>query len=244
MLAIQVVGDVQAIASAAAESAVKNLKGAIATYGEAVWVLAGGTVPPIAAALIASEYADELDWSKVTFVIGDERCVPLDDPDSSWRAYDENFFSRLPAIDPSRLLRPHTDRPAEEAAELYEATLMSLTKNSAGHPRFDQVWLGMGDDGHTLSLFPEHESSKRDGRLVIPVHNSPKPPADRISLTLDALAGTKACTVIVAGKGKAEAVKRALGGDTSLPIAQAVAAIETTGGEVTWLLDTDAALLI
>lgn len=243
MPSIQVVKNVQAVVSAAAKSTVEDLRAAIATHGEAVWVLAGGTIPPRAAALIASDYADQLDWSKVIFVMGDERCVPLDDSDSSWLAYEQNLFSRLPGIPSNHLLRPRSDRPAEEAAELYETTLQGLSKNPDGDPRFAHVWLGMGDDGHTLSLFPLHESSKQTERLVIPVHHSPKPPADRISLTLRALAGTRACTVITTGRGKAETVERTLSGDTSLPIAQAIAAIEKTGGEVTWLLDAEAASL-
>lgn len=244
MPTIQVVENAQAVASIAAKSTVANLKVAIATHDEAVWVLAGGTIPPIAAALIASDYADELDWSKVTFIIGDERCIPLDHPDSSWFAFDQGFFSRLPDINPDHLLRPRSDRSAEEAAKLYELTLKSLAKDSTGRPRLDLVWLGMGDDGHTLSLFPDHESSKSNDRLVIPVHNSPKPPPDRISLTFKALAGTANCMIIAAGAGKASIIKRSLDGDTSLPIANAAATIEASGGKVTWLLDTDAALLI
>lgn len=243
MPTIEVFENAHAVAEATARSTVESLKAAITTYGEAVWVLAGGTIPPKAAALIVSAHADGLDWSKVVFLIGDERCVPLDDIDSSWSAYQQSF-SRLPGIHSSHLLRPHSDRSAEEAAELYESTLKSLAKNSAGYQRLDLIWLGMGDDGHTLSLFPDHDSSLPHDRLVIPVHNSPKPPPDRISFTFEALAGAATCMIIASGAGKANVVKRSLEGDVSLPIAKAAAIIETSGGKVTWLLDANAASLI
>jgi 6-phosphogluconolactonase len=100
----------------------------------------------------------------------------------------------------------------------------------------------MGEDGHTLSLFPSHAALQSEA-LVAAVHNSPKPPPGRISLTLKALAGADNCLIMVSGVDKAKILARALKGDKKLPIVQAVAAIEAAGGQVTWLVDKAAASL-
>ena len=244
MPTVHSVEDASAVAESVAQRTVKFLADAIATRGEAIWVLAGGTIPPAAGALIASNYRSEVNWSKVSFVIGDERCVPFDYPESSWRAFEQDVFPLLPSIDPRRLLRPPSDQPADDAAKAYERTLRQLPKARTGAPRFDLVWLGMGEDGHTLSLFPDHDSFRPSSRLVIPVYNSPKPPSDRISLTLNALSGAEACIVIAAGAGKAEAIKDSINGDGMLPVAKAAEMVEASGGETIWLLDVAAASLL
>jgi 6-phosphogluconolactonase len=113
-------------------------------------------------------------------------------------------------------------------------------RSGRGVPRLDLVWIGVGPDGHCLSLFPGRPEVEVADRLVVPVHGAPKPPPDRVSLTLAALAGAERLLVLAAGPEKAEAVTRALAGDRSLPITRAVAAVERAGGTVTWLLDRTA----
>jgi 6-phosphogluconolactonase len=108
-------------------------------------------------------------------------------------------------------------------------------------PRLDLVWIGVGPDGHCLSLFPGFPEVEVRDRLVVPVHGAPKPPPDRVSLTLAALTGTDRLLVLVSGAEKADAVARAMAGDASLPITRAVATVESAGGTVTWLLDRSAA---
>jgi 6-phosphogluconolactonase len=108
-------------------------------------------------------------------------------------------------------------------------------------PRLEVVWLGVGEDGHCLSLFPGRPEVEVTDRLVVPVHDSPKPPPDRVSLTLAALAGTERLLVLAAGQGKAEPVARARAGDDRLPVTRAVAAVRAAGGSVSWLLDRAAA---
>ncbi len=108
-------------------------------------------------------------------------------------------------------------------------------------PRLDVVWIGVGPDGHCLSLFPGRPEVEVRDRLVVPVCGAPKPPPDRVSLTLTALTGAERLLVLAAGAGKAEAVARARAGDQRLPLTRAVAAVERAGGTVTWLLDRAAA---
>jgi 6-phosphogluconolactonase len=213
---------------------------AIRTKGEASFVLAGGSLPPKAYEIIAREYVTALDWRKVTFLIGDERCVPLDDPDASWPV-------AIPMLDTlgvsdSQRLRPRSDSEAEVAASEYENTLLRrLGRSDNTGLKMSLLWLGMGEDGHTLSLFPNHPSMSNTDALVIPVHNSPKSPPNRISLTFAAVVGAMKCVALINNSGKASVMAKILAGDESFPIIKASRAIETAGGSVTWLLDADAA---
>lgn len=230
----------QELSTIAADLVVKGLREAIKSHGSATWVIAGGTAPMGAYRIIAANSVNALDWSKVQIVTGDERCVPFDSPDNNWTQAENALLKYLPLA--NQIGRPITGQlSAEEVSEQYETALRKLPENSQGIPRLDQVWLGVGEDGHTLSLFPSHPSLASTDRLVIPVHNSPKPPPDRISLTLRALRGTVQCLILAVGAGKVSAVQQALAGDTSLPIALAVREIESAGGKVTWLLDRAAA---
>lgn len=224
-----------ALAKAAAESAIEILGKTIEESGSAIWVLAGGSTPLAAYQIIAASHANDIDWSKVTFILGDERIGPLDGEFNNWKSIDA-ILANIPA----RKFRPDTDQTAEEAAFEYERVFALLPKLGNGLPRLDLVWLGIGSDGHTLSLFPGHMSMGPSSALVIPVHESPKPPSDRISLSLRALQGARNATILASGSDKRDAIHGAQVGNNS-PIAIAVSIIETHDGAVTWMLDSDAA---
>ena len=228
---IQVFENKTELAEATAERSVHILRDAIDKNGEATWVLAGGSTPLLAYKIIASNYVDTIDWSKVTVIMGDERIGPLDGTDNSWYAIDK-IIGKLP----TNKLQPLSDQSAEDAATNYNEQLSKLPKADNNLPRFDLVWLGVGEDGHTLSLFPRHESLLPSADLVIPVHNSPKPPSDRISLSLRALQGTQHALILAAGADKKEAIAAAQK-NINLPIALAASIIETHEGDVRWLVD-------
>ncbi|USN96783.1 MAG: 6-phosphogluconolactonase [Candidatus Nomurabacteria bacterium] len=231
---IRVFDDPSLLAKAAAKQTVDVLKGAIETYGSAVWVLAGGSTPLMTYRIIAANHENDVDWSKVTVILGDERVGRLDGPDSNWHAINE-IIGDLPTVK----LRPLSDQSAENAAKNYSNQLSSLPKIDNGLPRFDLVWLGVGQDGHTLSLFPGHNSLLPANDLVIPVHDSPKPPRDRISLSLRALQGAATVVILAAGADKKRAVTEAQL-NSQMPIGLAVAIVETHEGSVHWLVDTAA----
>ena len=232
---IQVFDDKTLLAEAAAKQTVEILKAAIDEYSRASWVLAGGSTPLLAYKIIASQYADAIDWEKVTVIIGDERIGPLDGPDNNWNVIDD-IIGELTTIK----IRPMSDLSAEEAAEDYSQQLTDLPTVDNGLPRLDLLWLGVGEDGHTLSLFPQHNSLLPSSDLVIAVHDSPKPPRDRISLSLRALQGTQEALILATGSDKKEVVSIAQKAG-SLPIALAVSIIKTHDGNITWLVDQDAA---
>ena len=218
------------LAGEAADQTVVALKNALTARGGAVWVLAGGTTPALAYQILATNYADAIDWSKVVVLMGDERIVPLSHKDSNWGQVSP-YLDALGISDENRIV-PFVEGGPDGAAAAYDQMLRQL-------PQLDVVWLGVGEDGHTLSLFPGHVSNPNS--LAMPVHNSPKPPAERVTLTLAALQNATTCFILAAGAGKAPVIARALQGDTSLPVAQAAQVITQNGGVVMWLLDSAAA---
>jgi len=213
----------------------------VEAHGSCTWVLTGGTTPVAAyRRLAAHDLRAGIEWERVRVAMGDERCVPVDDPESNWGQASAALLDHVPVPEANRL-RPRGEAPAEVAAAEYEARLRELPRGPAGLPRLDLVWLGVGPDGHCLSLFPGRPELAVRDRLAVAVHGAPKPPPDRVSLTLVALAGAERLLVLAAGKEKAAAVAGARAGDAELPIALAVAAVEGAGGTVTWLLDRAAA---
>jgi 6-phosphogluconolactonase len=171
-------------------AAVADLTADAIGAGSRSLVLAGGTTPARAYRLLAER---PVDWGLVTVLFGDERCVPPDDPESNYRAAREALLDR---VHPLSLHRMPGELGAEAAAALYEPIVRQLTP-------LDLVLLGMGPDGHTASLFPGHPELQTEG-CVVAVHDAPKPPPDRVSLTLSALREARRVVFIVTGADKAE----------------------------------------
>lgn len=242
---VVVVADKQALAQKAAETVVADLNEAITRQGSANWTIAGGSLPPVAYGMLAETAADKVDWTKVSFVVGDERLAPFASEDSNWGQFKRAFLDKVPQAG-GELAPPATDIEVEGAeakadtiAQAYEQELVSkLPKTNKGVPRLDVVWVGMGPDGHTLSLFPDHPSSTEPtDRLVAPTYNSPKPPATRITLTFKALTGAQKLVIIAAGEDKADMIKQAFDNPQSLPIGRAARTVLEAGGQVVWMLD-------
>lgn len=205
-------------------------------------VLTGGTVG--IALLREIDPENLLDWSRVHLWWGDERFVPTGHADRNEGQATEALISRLP-IPASNVHR----MPAagsftlEEAARAYQAELAAFTTdlNALGAPSFDITFLGVGPDAHIASLFPGLEGVTVTDKPVIAVHNSPKPPPERVSLTLPVLNASQRVWIVAAGADKAEAVKAAVGpADASVAPVSAVHGLLET---VLWL-DADAAALV
>jgi 6-phosphogluconolactonase len=150
---LHVTADGTALAEAAALAAADALRAAVDAHGDATWVLAGGSTPLAAYEVLATRLRDRVPWERLRVLMGDERLVPVDDPDSNWGRAADALLARVP-VPPAGLLRPPVELPGPEAAAAYDATLRSLPATPAGWPRLDVVWIGMGEDGHCLSLVP------------------------------------------------------------------------------------------
>jgi 6-phosphogluconolactonase len=197
-------------AAQAADTAARRLADAIAAgrrEGRAVHLsLAGGETPRAAYERLASLVDD---WEGVELWLGDERLVPADDPESNYRLLSESLLDRTGA-----LAHPvPTEGTAEEAAAAYARELRKrVPAGPNGLPALDFALLGLGEDGHTASLFPDAPTLEARGEVCVAVHEAPKPPPDRVSLTLDVLRAAGAAAILADGPGKAHPVAMVLEG--------------------------------
>jgi 6-phosphogluconolactonase len=222
--------DVNAVAQHAVSLLANDVAAAVQARGRAIWVAAGGNTVAIAYRILADKYADKIAWDDVWVMLGDERCVPIDSTESNWGQLARVLLDRVPVRE-AQLLRPKTElRNADMIAFEYHSQLSSFAGPPSERPRLDHMWLGVGEDGHTLSLFPGRHGRVNPGAFVVPVHDSPKPPPERISLTFDVLRRVDHCVALVTGARKREVLSRALAGDTAFPVGQAAAIVEASGG--------------
>jgi 6-phosphogluconolactonase len=207
---------VLASAEEVAEAAAADIGQAIRDGARTV-VLTGGTTPKR-----CYEHLSELDleWGRVSILFGDERCVPPLDPESNYRMAKESLLDR---VNPATVYRIPAELGPDEGADLYAEVVAYAAP-------FDFVLLGVGEDGHVNSLFPGHKALKATG-LTASIHDSPKPPPQRVTMTLEAIRDARSVLIIATGAGKADAVARARRG-------------ETPSGMITgarWLIDRAAA---
>lgn len=189
------VADAVEAADLAARTLAEAIAGAVAaSAGRARVALSGGTTPVKAYERLAPLVED---WSAVDVFLADERCVPYESDDSNARLVDEAL-----GADRGYVLHRLPDRGgAPERARAYAHDL--------GDAPLDVVLLGLGEDGHTASLFPRHPALEADG-VTVGVLDSPKPPPERVSLTLPALQAARGIVLLVTGEGKSEALARTL----------------------------------
>ncbi len=190
----QVVADVEAVAREAVKKILGIAQDAIATRGVFSLVLAGGSTPARTYQLLA---AQDQDWAAWQFYFGDERCLPVDDPERNSVMVAENLFRHIPL----RQQQIHVI-PAEQGAE---AAALAYEQEITPAQPFDLVLLGLGEDGHIASLFPGRQYP--ENRLVVAVHDAPKPPPERVSLNYGALSSAQELLFLVSGRGKARAVR-------------------------------------
>ncbi|KRE62741.1 6-phosphogluconolactonase [Nostocoides sp. Soil756] len=226
----------QALADAAAARLAVALVDALAARDVAHVSMTGGSMgSEIVRSLAALPARDAVDWGRVHVWWGDERYLPAGDPDRNDTQNDDAGLSTL-GLDPANVHRvpgPEASGSAEEAAAAYAHTV-----RSTGTGAFDVMVLGVGPDGHIASLFPHHPAAGTRGEIAVAVHDSPKPPPDRVSLTLECLERSREVWFLVSGADKADAVRRGVQGS---PFAETPAAHVHGQERTLWLVDPDAA---
>lgn len=207
------------VACARIEQAARN---AVVSRGRFSIVLAGGTTPELCY-LFLSESTNE--WRKWQVYFGDERCLPATDPQRNSMIAAAALLSRV-SIPGDQIHPIPAELGAEPAAVSYALTISRATP-------FDLVLLGLGEDGHTASLFPDQYHPC--GNPVVPVHGAPKPPADRVSLNISTLSNSRQVLFLVAGENKRNAVARWRRGDL-LPAAniRSQGALEVLVDKAAW----------
>ena len=206
---LRVCADLADLSRRAAEAMVGTINEAVQTRGMCSLVLSGGSTPRALYRLLASPYRAEIPWAHVQVFWGDERYVPPEDSRSNYRMAKEALLDDVPC--PPANIHPMPTRfpSADAAARDYEQTLRSHFVEE--WPRFDIVLLGLGDDGHTASIFPGSLALAERTRWVVAAQ-APVGPHVRLTLTLPALTRACAVFVLVAGATKAEALRHVLEG--------------------------------
>jgi 6-phosphogluconolactonase len=240
--------DARTLAAATAARMLLRLLDCQSTHRPVHLVVTGGQIGiKVLEQAATSPLRDVVDWSGVHVWWGDERFLPAGDQDRN------ETQARVALLDALRLPESHVhpipgpdtvDSPEAAATryaqELADAATTAAETDDAGPPvpAFDLLLLGVGPDGHTASLFPGHDTVEVADLTVVGVHDAPKPPAERVSLTLPALECAQEIWVVVTGEDKAAPVSRALTGDD---VRSTPAAGIRARGRTLWLLDAQAA---
>ncbi len=202
---------------------------ALAARGRFRLSLCGGSTPrPIYEALARST---GLDWSKVQLTFGDERCVPPGHERSNYRMVEEALLTKVP-LPGNQILRMEGERPPDEAAAGYEAALKK-TADQYDEPiyRHDLILLGMGDDGHTASLFPGTTALEETKRWVV-ANEVPKFEEFRLTMTYPLLNAARHVCFLVSGETKRPVYERIFSGNDQAPAAKVL----PVAGELTWII--------
>jgi 6-phosphogluconolactonase len=211
---VTVLPDAGAVARRAADVMANHINDARVRGTDVHIALAGGSTPRRAYELLGEMQGS---WRHVHLWLGDERCVPLDDPESNARMVVESLVERLRGPELPELHTVPGELEPEDGAWLYGC---DIVRAMGEKPVFDLVVLGLGPDGHTASLFPGHEETAARHAPVIGVRDSPKPPPERVSLTLPVLRRARFTIMLATGAEKADAVAKVRAGDLSVPAAR------------------------
>lgn len=230
---VRVYPDPEALGTAAAAWVAAELAGAVRTRGRASFVLSGGSTPERLYRLLGTTFSDKVPWPRVDVFWSDERYVPHDDPRSNYRMARETLLDRIGLAAAHVYPMPTHFAEPMTAARDYEATLARCF--SGAPPAFDVVLLGMGEDGHTASVFAGSPAISA-ARSVMAV-TTPAEPAVRLTLTLPVIASARSIAVLVSGARKAPALAAALGaGSPATPIAL----LARTAATLVWWVDRHA----
>jgi 6-phosphogluconolactonase len=224
----------------AAEQFIGLACNAIQQSGRFAVALSGGSTPKALYSLLASpNYRERVDWSRVHLFWGDERCLPPDHPESDFRMVQEALLSKI-SLPPENVHRMPGEKAPQDAEADYENELRTFFRPAVNAvPRFDLILLGLGEVGHTASLFPGSAALNEHNRLVATVYVQ-RLKAHRLTLTLPVINAAAQVTFLIAGQSKSAIVQKLLGVDSrdaELPAGK----VRPANGHVTWLVTQDAA---
>ena len=232
-----VLPDLGAVAAEAADRFVESARTAIEARGVFRVALSGGTTPNAVYPLLRSEpRVRRVDWSRVEFFWGDERAVPPDDPESNFGTAYRMFISQLPGVRPDAIHRMQGEGPDLDASALAYETELRLAFNARGDspPVFDLVWLGLGPDGHTASIFAGSSAVRVKDRWVV-ANWVPSRQVWRLTITYPVIDAAREVVFLATGENKANALRHIRSGRSPLPAARVRARRQV------WLIDAAAA---
>lgn len=202
--------------------------------------LSGGNTPKALFDYWANEGRGLLAWEKVAFFWGDERCVPPDDEMSNYGMTYVHLFAKVPEITKEQIHRIDGEADPESEAVRYGTLLEEMLPLRNGYPCFDLILLGLGDDGHTASIFP-NQIEKWDATSNCVVAEHPQSNQKRISLTGQVINNADEVIFMVTGSGKATIVQHLIEGDEAIKKQYPAANVKLASGTLYWYLDKEAA---
>jgi len=206
--------------------------------GQFLVALNGGGTPTRLFQLLATEFRDKVEWAKVHVFWGDERCVPPKDAGSSYGQARELLLSKIP-IPESNIHRIKGELTPVEASKAYSLLLKEYASTTLNWPCFDLVYLGMGEDGHTASLFPGSPVNVTEPTLPVTAHYQDRP-ANRVTLTQVVFNSARMIVFMATGEKKAITLAEVLS-DRYNPELYPAQRIDPKDGQLIWLIDKDAA---
>jgi 6-phosphogluconolactonase len=241
---VQVLPDAASVARVAAETVAEALSNAAERRGRCSIALSGGSTPrDLYQRLGSVGYVERVPWDALHVFWGDERCVPPDDKESNYGMADRTLLSRLD-LRPDQVHRMRGELPPAEGARAYQEVLKAAFSLADGEaPRLDLVMLGLGDNRHTLSLFPGHKRAIEETERLVVADEVEAVPPKRITFTPLVANHAARAMFVATGKGKAEAVRDIIAGPRD-PLKFPAQIIQPTDGELLWLLDKAAASLL
>lgn len=226
---IQKFKDSDELSQSATKKFIELANQAIIERGRFLVSLSGGSTPMKLYEKLANE---TLDWSRVHFFWGDERCVPVDDPGNTYGSMRGILFNK---IGTTNIHRVESELEPAQAAQAYAHTLSGFADAPFDFPRFDLVLLGMGDDGHTASLFPGSPVDIETSTIAVTAQYQDRP-ANRVSLTPKVFNHAREVWFLVTGAGKAETVRSVIKGEKNLEFLPAQR-IQPVDGNLVWMID-------
>jgi len=234
---IRIQVDYDTLSKNAAEHIFQLIQSTLVDQDRFTLALAGGSTPAKLYDLLGSLYAERIPWEKVYLFWGDERNVPHDHQNSNHRSAKEHLLDKIEIPTENVFPVPVAPSSVSTAAQEYENQLREFFQTDL--PKFDLILLGIGDDGHTASLFPGSEAINEEKKWVAPT-TAPIEPKERITLTFPVLNNAKNVYFLAHGKSKSAAVNNALSDDIGKNVCPA-AYVQPDEGEVLWWLDKEAA---
>lgn len=221
-----------------AKSFAKYLQGSVAETSEVHIALSGGSTPKVVFDELAADFHDSIDWTKVHFYWGDERCVPPDDEESNYKMTVDHLLSKID-VPEENIHRIYGENIPKEEALRYSEVLKSRLPLFEGVPQFDLIILGMGDDGHTASIFPYNIHLWASANVCeVAVH--PDSGQKRITITGKVINNAKKVAFLVTGNSKTAKVREIVGKNGDYQAYPASLVAPKSGG-LDWFLDGAAA---
>jgi 6-phosphogluconolactonase len=235
---IRIFNNLDDLSRAAADLFVEQAKQSIAERDRFLVALNGGNTPTRLFQLLVADYREKVDWSKVYIFWGDERCVPPTEAGSSYGQARDILLSHV-LIPDSNIQRIKGELSPEEASKDYSLTLRSFAAPPLEWPRFDLVYLGMGEDGHTASLFPGSPVDIPEPTIPVTAHYQDRP-ANRVTLTPTVFNTAHMIVFMAVGENKANTLAEVLS-DSYNPAKYPAQRIDPKEGRLIWLVDEAAA---